>query len=67
MKMKMTVRKRVITDGMSGITSSVRCLVDLKIGETDVQCEIGVPVELYGQFSPRTQWETDLVMLPQKV
>ncbi len=66
MKMKMTVRRRTKTDGISGIATVVKILADVQIGVTGIQAELEIPDSEYEQFAPGTQWETELVMLPKK-
>ncbi len=64
MKVSMVVRKRVKTDGISGISPSVELLCDLKIGSADRgQIQLIVPVAEYDEFEPGSMWEAELVKL----
>lgn len=63
MKVKMTVRKRTKIDGLSGISTTVKLLVDMQVGRTGVQTEIEVPEEEYDTFKPGTMWETELTQV----
>lgn len=62
MKVVLTIRKRIKTDGISGIASSVQCLCDLQVGNTERgQINLEVPPAEYDQFEPGSMWSAELV------